>query len=530
MATPDSGRRTMRPTSVAVGVLGAAFGLGALFVATYYPGLPVVVWSLGGAGAAGLLFFVASERRVLGRVPGTRAARYGANSTAMTAAFLGILVVLNVLAVRHNEKWDATAEKAFTLSEQTRKVLRNLKREVAVTAFYQDGAEGRDTMRRLLQGYRDQSAQLKVSFVDPDKSPELARKYGIRAYGTTVFESGAQTSPVTEPTEEAVTNALVRVTRETRKTLYFLTGHDEHSIQDTQRTGYFKAKTALEGQGYATRELPVIPREGVPRDCDVLLVPGPLKPLLDSEIEAVRTFLSGGGRVLLMLEPGSTQGLDPVLSDWGVVLQGDQIIDAMSPLSGTSYLTLLLTRYVSHEITRDFRQPCVIPGARSVAKADPLPKGITFTPLVQTDPQSSWGETDPRSIAPLLKGEKTPEDLFDRKTDVPGPLTVIALFEKKEVFVAGAPKVNGQLLVAGDSDFADNAYFHFLGNGDLFQNLVNYLARDEDLLSIRPKDARPSPLTLTRAQGATLFYSTVVLGPLALALSGLAIWWKRKNL
>lgn len=530
MTTHTSPRTTMKTSSKLAGLLGLALGAAGLAAGSYGPEARMTAWLLGGAGVALVAWFAVAERRLLLRAPGTRAARYGANAAAVTLAFMGILVLLNVLAVRHNARWDATTEKSFTLSTQAVKVLRGLKDDVTATAFYQEGAEDREKMRRLLRRCSEVSPRLKVEFVDPDKNPELAKRLGIRVYGTTVFERGAHSQQATEATEEAVVNALVRVSRDEKKTVGFLAGHGEHLVQDTGRTGLFKAKEALESQGYATVELNVLPRDGVPKDCAVLVVAGPMKPLLASEVQALRAYLDGGGRVLLLLEPGDALGLEPLLAEWGVRLRGDSVVDAASPVSGASYLTLLVTRYLSHDLTRDFRMPALVNGARSVDKVDPLPQGITYTPLAQSDPQSSWGETDPKSITALLKGEKSPRDVFDERVDLPGPVTLLALFERKEVFTAGPPKASGQLLVVGDSDFADNSYFGFLGNGDLFQNMVSYLAREDDLISIRPRDTKPTPLTLTRAQGATLFYATVVLGPLALILSGLAIWWKRKNL
>jgi ABC-type uncharacterized transport system involved in gliding motility auxiliary subunit len=510
----DHPRVTARNTSKMAGIAGALLVLAAVFVATYYPAQKGVLAVLAVTGGAALLFFFIAERRLVARVPGSRAARYGANAVAITLAFAGVLVLLNLLAVRHNARWDLTQDKRFTLSEQTVKVLRGLQRDVQVTAFFAEASEGRERMKRLLDDYAGHTPRLHVTFTDPDRNPALARQHGIREYGTTVFESGDQSYRITETSEEALTNALVRVSREGKKTVCFLSGHGERSIDDAQRTGYATARRALEEQGFAAREVLLLRDPEVPEDCAVLVAAGPVKPVLDSELAALSAYLQGGGKALVLLDPQTETGLEPLLETWGVTARDDLIIDTMSRLFGGSYTTPIVTEYPPHEITRGFQLATFLPLARSLAEAA-LPEGAAFYPLARTTAQS-WGETE-------LAGDKAS---FDPTRDHMGPLTVAALVERRGA--DGQPDT--QLAVVGDSDFADNTNFGFSGNGDFFQNLVSYLAKEEDLISIRPKDAKPSPLMLTRAQGATLFYGSVVVAPLVLVLAGLGIWWRRRNL
>ncbi|MBI5446380.1 MAG: GldG family protein [Deltaproteobacteria bacterium] len=513
----SSGRSGFRAVNKAAGLLGALSGAAALFFAAYYPDRRAALWVLASVSVAALTFFFVAERRCLARLPRSRAARYGANSAAMVLAFAGILFLLNFLAGRHNNKWDVTAGRLHTLSLESRKVLQGLKKDVVLTAFFAEGTPPQQEMKRLLESYKAESSHLKVTFVDPDRSPELARQYGVKEFGTTVLASGEHTYRLGEASEEAVTNAIVRGTRESKKTLCFLSGHGERGLGDTQRGGYSTAKKALEDQGYAVRELLLFREADVPNECDELVIAGPTKPILEAELGPLRAFLNRGGKLLLFLDPGLKTGLEPLLAEWGVVLHDDVIIDTMSRLFGGSYTTPILTEYPSPDITRDFKLATFLSLARSLAKAEPLPKGITFAPVARTSPQS-WGETD-------LKEDKA---AFDVAKDYRGPLTVAGLFERTEAGPFAKP--GAQLLVVGDSDFADNTYFAFSGNGDLFLNMVSYLTKEQDLISVRPKDTKSTPLVLSRAQAATLFYTTVVLGPLSLMLIGLTIWLKRRRL
>ena len=146
MPQDDRQQNMMKSTSKFAGIGGAVLVLASLFLATYYPAERAALWVLGAAGGACLLFFFISERHILGRAPGSRSARHGANAAAIVLAFLGILVVLNILSIRHNLKWDSTEGKIFTRSEQTVQVLKGLGKDVTVTAFFADGAEERQRM------------------------------------------------------------------------------------------------------------------------------------------------------------------------------------------------------------------------------------------------------------------------------------------------------------------------------------------------------------------------------------------------
>ena len=85
-----------------------------------------------------------------------------------------------------------------------------------------------------------------------------------------------------------------------------------------------------------------------------------------------------------------------------------------------------------------------------------------------------------------------------------------------------------RFVIFGDADFAANAYFGTSVNGDLFLNVVSWLAEDSDLLSIRPKDPENRTITLTATQSRLVFWATVIFFPLATLVFGVAVWYRRK--
>ena len=129
-----------------------------------------------------------------------------------------LLVLVYYLAQRYPWRWDATAARLHSLSEQTLGLLTALLQEVRVMAFYDDDHPARLRVQDLLQVYAYQNTKLRWEFVDPVREVARARHYQINEQGTLVVESGNRLARLDGlvdlgPSEEQLTNALIRVTR-----------------------------------------------------------------------------------------------------------------------------------------------------------------------------------------------------------------------------------------------------------------------------------------------------------------------------
>ncbi|MDW3229892.1 MAG: hypothetical protein PHQ48_08655, partial [Acidobacteriota bacterium] len=87
-----------------------------------------------------------------------------------------------------------------------------------------------------------------------------------------------------------------------------------------------------------------------------------------------------------------------------------------------------------------------------------------------------------------------------------------------------------RLAVFGDSDFITNKYYNLSGNGNLFLNTVNWLTKEADLISIQPRTSVPRTVQLTPSQGRLLMFISIILLPLAILITGLSIWLRRRRL
>jgi ABC-type uncharacterized transport system involved in gliding motility auxiliary subunit len=512
------------------GAAGAILLVLAIVLSTVTP----VAWVTLSIGGFGLLLMVASlvfnREPVIAALRGRRA-REASASAGYALTVLGVVVLANFLATRHHRQFDMTENKEFSLSEQTIKVLEALPRDLTVTAFFREAEPSRQKLEDLLDQYRYHSRRLTVRFIDPDTHPGDVKRYGITEYGSIVVESGKQESRTNSPDEEALTNALIKVTKDRERTVYFTGGHGERGLEDNDRGGITLFKGELEKQHYTVK--PLVLSQGVPADATAVIIAGPQKPLLDSEVKSIDDYLDRGGRVFDMQDPGPDPGLGPMLGKYGLAVRKDLIIDRVSQLLGGDVRIPMIPEDgydTTHPITRTFRYQTFYPLASSIDVQTSLPEGVTVTALGRTA-AFSWGET---SEDQLKSGRIT----LDEGKDIKGPLTLAAAATKKappdpeKPGAAAAPPSppETRLVVFGDSDFLSNSYFNASGNGDLALSVVAWLSEQEELVSIRPKTALARILILTRGEIFLYFWTLVLLGPVLVTAAGVAIWLRRRKL
>ena len=484
------------------------------------------------AGINAIFFFVVDRKEVIHALK-TRTALHGMNATVVIFVFLGILIAINVLTFHHKVLWDLTESSVYTLSPQTQKIVQNLPRKVKITAFFQIGNPGRDEFQQLVDGYKELTDQIELELVDPDRQPAVVKQYGVTTYGAVVFESGKQETKIKKATEEDLTNALLQVTRDQQKKIYFLSGHKEKNFEDTERRGYSQAKQALEQDHYKVEPLLLLQTGKVPDDASALIINGPEKNLQELEIAAIDTYLNQGGAVLLLLDPRQDAGLTPFLENWGVDIRDDLVIDPLAKLFGADYTTPIVSQVADHPVTRGIGQQTIYPMLRSVSAI--TTEGLETTQILFSGPKS-WAEKDYKSGKVSL----------DPGIDLQGPVP-IAVVSTKEIKSANStdPKPDASaetkasepasvnkahLVVVGDSDFASNQFFSLYGNSDFFLNTASWLAKEDNLISIRPRTRKWSPITLTETQGSLTFMLGVLVFPGAVILVGLRVWWKRRSL
>ena len=469
-------------------------------------------WILIVIGIAGLGYFVYQYMVNRKKELSTRSLKQGSNVLVQVIVFLAIVAMIAFITTRRHYRADLTKNNLYSLSDQTEKIVSGLKKDVQIIAFFKSSDQEMAT--DLLDEYAYRSGKLSYELIDPDKEPAIGKKYGITSYNSVVVECGAKSELVKEMNEANLTNAIIKVTREQDKVIYFLTGHGEHQIADESAQGLKDAAEAIKKDNHLVREINLARQGSIPDSCTVLVIASPQTDLFPIELDTIKDFIDKGGKALIMLDPDRGGNLRKFLENYKVTVGNDMIIErsAISQLFGGGPAVPIVQTYdANNAITKDFGVMTFFPYASSVSPAKDK-GGYTITELCKTS-KSCWAETDYKS------GTVS----FNEAEDTPGPLDIAVLVEKT------LPKGKSALAIFGDADFATNAYFHQQGNGNLFLNTINYLAEEEDLISIRPKQVEDSRLTLTSAQVSTLFYLVVIAIPLLVAIIGLIVYFKRSR-
>jgi len=467
-----------------------------------------------------------------------RPTQYTVYAAVYIIVIVAVLSAINVLANRYDKSYDATANKQFSLSDQTIKVVKGLKQDVQLTYF---GPQNEfPSARDVLDRYSGLSPKLRVNYIDPERKPQVARATGFRSDSTVLVDSGTRREGAKSTSEEEITGALIRSLKSSERSVCMLSAAGEHSIDETDANGYSLLKQLLERDNYKVRtetlrpaapdaskplaigQAPSAPVVEVPKDCTVLVVAGPKNDYPAPIVSAIKTYVESGGRALFLLDttlrlgrgepPTENEALLKLLSDWGVTVDKDLVLD----LSGVGQILNLgpevpfILRYEAHPITQPLtRVPTAFPLARSLEVKSTDKTSVsklveTTDDSVGTNSIPADGHIDPR------KGKK-------------GPFTLAA---------AGTynSSPQGRFVVVGTSIAAQNSIVGSrpLDNRDLMVNINNWLSSDEDLISIRPKSPEDRPLNLTTRKLNAAFWLTIVVFPLTVVGFGMAAWWKRR--
>jgi ABC-type uncharacterized transport system involved in gliding motility auxiliary subunit len=450
-----------------------------------------------------------------------RQTKYGAYAAIYILVVLAIVVVANVLADRFNKSYDTTSNKRYSLSDQTKKIVTGLKQNAIITYFNQSTRfqQGKD----LLDQYANLSPKVHVVYVDPDKNPELARAAGIREFGTAVVQIGEKKETAKSVTEEGMTGAFIRDLKGTTRTVCFAGGSGEHAIDDSERDGFSQFKDLVSKDEYQAKAIDLLQKAEVPADCTTVVIAGPTHDYLQPQVDALKPYVENGGRAFFMLDPPIQFGRSPIatndalttlLQSWGVTLDKDMILDLnpMGQMAGLGPQVALVTTYSAQPIVSQMRGSAVgFPLSRSMQ-------------IKSTDKTTVEKLFDSSSSSLATSNLSSPEVSVADPNNRKGPLTIASA----GTYNTGKQNSQGRFVVTGSSSWAANRFLGFNGNSDLALNALNWLASDEDLISIRPKQQEDRRVTMTRAQLILVRGMSQFLLPLLVVIAGTLVWWKRR--
>lgn len=459
-----------------------------------------------------------------GRFWAQRSTEAGTNALISTLAVLFILALVNFLAVRYATRVDLTENQIFTLAPESQQVVQTLAQPVTALVF--DPLPNPQD-RQLLESYQRAGSQFTYEFVNPYNDPRRAQAFGVTQPGMVFLESGEtrrllQTvGPSERLSEPTLTNALDQIANDRTLAVYFTQGHQEFPI-DGSETGFMQAAMALQEKNITVQPLDLSQTAQVPEDAGVVIVAGPAAGFFDSEVEALKTYLAGGGSVMLLIDPRTNPELGLLLDEWGVTLDNRIVLDTSGSgqLVGLGPAAPLVTDYADHPITRDFRNgrsffPLVRPvNVEAVA-------GVTAVPILESNPQS--------------RAETISDDgalQFDETAAPSGPYTLGVALSRPVEGATGAPTdppKEARLVVIGNATFATDGLFEQQLNGDVFLNAVTWLGQQNDAtLSIRPKEVTNRRIAMTVQQQIGLGVFALLILPLVGFALAVLMWLRRR--
>jgi hypothetical protein len=509
----------------AAGLVTILSGLGA-----YYATDELSLFSIANLVVGPLLLLIAGviEARRFQGFTGALSRRVALRWGLISAAVLAVGLAATLVSRRWDATLDLTAERRYTLSDQSREVCKQIgtnrsadrNRAPPQLLLLKDTLVAKE-VRLLIKAYQRTCPELEVREIRTADAPPEAQAILDAVEVTVLACQGGRCEPAGFPSEENITNAVLRLSRRREIQIHFLVGHGEANFASQGEHGFAGLAGALREEGLHLEALVGPAMEEIPASASVLFIAGAERNLLPAELEALERYLERGGRLLALLEPGVSTNLEPLLGRWGFELPSGVMADrASSPLlEDPKPVSLLLRAYNPfHPVTRKLsnRTMLLLPSARPILPVRKPQAGDALEALVFSN-RSAWLETD--VVAALADRPITPDP--EEQIGQELPLAAAGRY----------PRDDGEarIVIIGDRDFASNRLLSALYNRDLLLNAVLWLAADEEHISIRPKAWTPDQDPITFQQTLAYFYFLAFALPEILLLLGIHAWYRQRG-
>jgi ABC-type uncharacterized transport system involved in gliding motility auxiliary subunit len=467
-----------------------------------------------------------------------------------------LTLMVNWLGGRHYTRYDWTTDELYTLSEKSRNILDAVEEEIRVVVFMTPETPLYRQVKELLDRYEASSPKISVETIDPDRervrTQQLAEEFGISMADTVVFSAGERSKYVTSadmadydysgmqmgqgPTltsfkaEEQFTSAIQSLVQPEVPDVFVVTGHGEARLAPgAGQRALSQLAEGLRRENMNVGEASLLTGE-IPAGTDVLIIAGPSTAYTEVEIQVLRSYLEGGGRALIALDPlietdarVRETRLEAMLADFGVEVRPDLVVDPSRRLPFYDLSAVYLDGYGTHPVTEGMDGLAVLfLVTRSLGVVQG--SGFSVTPLVRTSPDG-WGESN---LNELLMGQ--PVEMDD--ADSPGPVSVAVAVESTPDAEADAEAdatIGLRLVVFGDSEFLSDGEIANAGNATLALNAMNWLAARDASLGIPPRDVSRSNLYLADEELRTIFVLVVLVMPLVAVVLGVIVWRRRRR-
>lgn len=443
-----------------------------------------------------------------------------AQNSFFVLLFLLLVFLLGFLSHEYSISRDVTASTRNTLTEGSVNVLKQMKGPINARVFVSQDEAYRKTIHDFLARYQRAKPDMTVTFINPAEEPKLAQDAGVRAEGELIVEYQQREDRIVPPyVEQDLTNLLVRLSRSRERAVMYLDGHGERNLLGVKNFDIGEFGGQLERKGFKLANPDLTLAQDVPTNGAMLVIASPQVDISEVEAAKIKRYLENGGNLLWLLDDEKLHGLEPIAEYLGLQVTPGVVIDLSSAQYGADPKVAFATQYGQHAITKNFMLRTLYPEARMVDAQDSFDLGWKVTHLVEVAP-NGWLKTGKINADSKLS--------FDAKTDIPGPINIAVAMEREY------GKKGQRVVVIGNGNFLANTFIGNGGNLDFGINVVNWLAGDDDLITILPKPLKdvnvviPSD-TWGRILTMAIFFGFRLALPIVLLLAGIIIWWRRRK-
>ena len=441
-------------------------------------------------------------------------------SLVFAVFFIAIIGMLAWLSTQYVYQADWTTGARNTISDGSRRLLGEMDQPVQITAYIREDELTRSQISDLIGTYQRFKEDITLEFINPDLTPERVRELGIASGGEIVIRYRDRSEKIQTLSEQHLTNALLRLTRQDERWIVFLTGHGERPSSGETNHGLGVFSQELERKGLNVQAISLVESE-IPANINLLVLASPRSTLLPGEMEKLQSYIESGGNLLWLTEPDSPVGLEPLAEQLGINFLPGMVVDATTQMFGIENPTfVVITGYPRHDISNEMTTVTVFPEAAALETTDSAV--WTAIPLLTTL-EHSWTEI----------GEIEGEIRFDQNSDErAGPLDIGVVLTRSPANEADTDDTsipNQRIVIIGDGDFLSNTYLGNPGNLDLGLNVVRWLSHDDATIEIQVKSAPDTTLILGKVAQAVIAIGFLIGLPLLLLLIGVIIWLRRRR-
>ena len=449
----------------------------------------------------------------------------GSYSLVISAVVLALLIVVNlfVSALPTNlTKYDISSTKLYSITSNTKVVVNALEEDVTIYWIVQAGQED-DVIENLLGKYESLSDHITVVKRNPDVYPTFAEQYTDEEVpnNSLVVESGdryryisyndiylsdvdmySYSYSTSFDGEGAITSAIDYVVTEDLPQLYVLEGHGEAELPAT-------FADQLEKENYEVNTLSLLTVDQIPEEADCVLIYAPSTDLSEEEVDMLRDYVTGGGKLMVSAGPtenGSLPNLYSLLADYGVTAADGIVVEGDREHYAFGMPYVLMPDIASSDITDSLTE-------ENYYVLMPISQGMTV------------GSSSNGTVTSLLTTSDTAfskvagyslETYEKEDGDIDGPFTVGLSIEDSS---------GGQIVWFSSSTFLEDMYNAYSSgaNVDMAMNSLSWLVGEREAIAIRSKSLNYNYLTISDSTSSTLKGLMIGVFPLAYLGVGIAV-------